>query len=217
MAIARDTATQMTKGSGGISSVTFSHTCTGSNLTLLVGFQLVGTVTGVTYNGVSMSLLSDQLDASGIHIYLYGLVGPATGANNVVITRNVTTDTIYYQSVSYTGVSQIGLPDSTNKGTNSLTSLTVSTTTVADKAVVIGLGSSAGAAVVAGAGITFYSAAGAGASNFNMGESSTFPITPAGSYSMTVTGTTSMALCLVSLAPVGAVAASQPQFLLQMI
>lgn len=109
MAIAFDASTQ---GTAGVTSPqTYSHTCTGSDLILYVHIYTVGTgnqVTGVTYNGVSMtSVGSIDLSTFG-RTYLYRLVNPASGANNVVITYSGSQ--VYGVSVatSYTGALQSG-------------------------------------------------------------------------------------------------------------
>jgi hypothetical protein len=104
MAIARD-ATSAGESSGA-NSLTFSHTNTGSNLALFVGVMCRDgdNVTGVTYGGVAMTQLLKRTNTSTY--YIYGLVAPATGANNVVISRSTTTDNLVGISVSYTGVHQ---------------------------------------------------------------------------------------------------------------
>lgn len=113
MAIAFDAATAQTQTSG-TSSQTFSHTCTGSNLILLVGVTVWNTgdiVTGITYNGVAMTRLTRYVPSAAFNpVYLYYLLGPATGANNVVVSLS-TNALIQGISVSYTGVKQTGFPD----------------------------------------------------------------------------------------------------------
>jgi len=131
MAIALDVATGGGNNGGGTSH-TFSHTCTGSNLILFVS---IGTnsssdlITGVTYNGVAMTLVDKQQGTSTNYAYLYYLINPTTGAHNVVISASSST-TIYSDSVSYTGVRQSAQPDSKNKGTETGATFTLSTTVV---------------------------------------------------------------------------------------
>ena len=110
MAVAYDT----TSNSGALATTdtaTWSHTCTGSNLALFVGGgSRAGTpasTTSVTYNGVSMTELFDDIFA-GIftHISCHGLAAPASGANNVVVTLSASNDEVYYGAISATDVNQ---------------------------------------------------------------------------------------------------------------
>lgn len=98
------------------SSATFAHTCTGSDLTLVVGVMIgdsdntIGkTITGVTYNSVAMTSIGVTRGFSntgtGI-VYMFYLGNPATGANNVVVTFNTSLDAgdrVTSISSSYTG------------------------------------------------------------------------------------------------------------------
>lgn len=128
MAIARDASSSAVNASA--SSLTFSHTCTGSNLLLLVGVGANSTDTsGVTYNGVAMTQIATDVTGTAGYASLWGLLAPSTGANNIVVTQTTTT----YMSacaVSYTGVVQSGLPSIT--GTDSATPLSISLTTTVD-------------------------------------------------------------------------------------
>src|SRR3990167_3818009 len=132
MALALDTGTNGGNNGGGTSH-TYSHTCTGSDLILFVG---VGTnsssdlISGVTYNTVAMILVDKQQGTSTNYSYLYYLITPATGAHDVVVSAS-STCTIYSGAVSYTGAKQSGQPDSTNKGTETGATFTLSTTVVA--------------------------------------------------------------------------------------
>lgn len=117
----------------GATSLTYSHTVTGSNPILFVGVftaTTADTVTGVTYNGVAMTRINTRANATS-RAYLYVLPGCATGANNIVVTVSGAI-TIQGISLSYTGASQTGQPDSnaTNQVTSNST-LTTSTTVVA--------------------------------------------------------------------------------------
>lgn len=96
-----------------VTSVTYSHTCSGSNrmLIVLVGSLRHGdTITGVTYAGVSMTLHAKTPYTAGQELYMFYLYAPATGANNVVVSANTATN-IGSASASYTGVKQTGFPD----------------------------------------------------------------------------------------------------------
>ena len=116
----------------GSSSSTFSHTCTGNNLLLLVGLRgdPTDTLTGITYNGVSMTIVNKKQNGDGYWVYLYYILSPATGTNNVVISG---ASSIVAYSISYTGVSQSGFPDASNTyALNATDPKTVSIMTVAN-------------------------------------------------------------------------------------
>ena len=128
----------------GGTSETWSHTCTGDDRLLLVSIcrdddttTAADDVTGVTYNSVAMTQLvklNTSTTEPGV-LYIYGLLAPATGANNIVVSLTGSTGSrAYCTSISYTGVSQSGLPDSTNTLalTSAATSQSISTTTVED-------------------------------------------------------------------------------------
>lgn len=140
MAIAFDTSAN--GGFANASTLTWSHTCTGSNLVLFVHVcgDTVGTdptgvnVTGVTYNTVAMALIAKVVATGDRWIYLFALIAPATGAHNIV-TSGSSAFTAGL-SASYTGVSQSGLPDAfatnTATGVGSGVAFTCTVTTIAD-------------------------------------------------------------------------------------
>jgi hypothetical protein len=131
MAIAFDTSSYGKNTN--TSPITFSHTCTGSNLILFVGVTMrapsgTPTCSGVTYNGVSMTSLG-AVDSSGtIRVYLFYLINPATGANDVSASFSglqADTDCVVGAS-SFSGVTQtdpINVSGSANNsgGTSSIT------------------------------------------------------------------------------------------------
>ena len=91
-------------------SLTFSHTTSGTNRLLMVyTFFDNDTITGVTYNSVSMTKL-DQIDFTTNRIAAWILVDPASGANDIVVSSSSSTP-INAQGVSYTGCAQSGQPD----------------------------------------------------------------------------------------------------------
>ena len=89
MAVAFD-ATANGSGSA-ISSLTFAHTCTGSNLLLVVCVAWADTsvsgasLTSITYNGVALTQYSSNGAGVGTNEVWY-LIAPSTGAHNVVVT-----------------------------------------------------------------------------------------------------------------------------------
>lgn len=115
-------------------SLTYSHTNAGSDRALAVGiyhFNGSGNVSGVTYNGVSMTQLGTVVaDGSGGDVYLYGIANPATGANNIVISESASMQ-IFATSVSYTGVDQsTPFPDVAISSSVAGTTFSISTTNV---------------------------------------------------------------------------------------
>jgi hypothetical protein len=139
MAIAFDAKTNVSNTAG--NTHTFSHTCSGTDRVLYVFGHDTNTVgptivTGVTYNGVSMTKVT-ELDANASFndraITMWRLVAPATGANNVVVTT-VAGNNLRFASSSYTGVDQT-TPENgtdTSTGTSVATISTDITTTEAD-------------------------------------------------------------------------------------
>ncbi len=79
-------------------TLTFAHTTTntGTNLVLVVGVSMnisqrtSTTISGITYNGVALTLAGAQNDSSNaVRTEVWYLVNPATGNHNVVITENI--------------------------------------------------------------------------------------------------------------------------------
>ena len=135
MALAFDATAQGSTLPG--DSITFSHTCTGANRILLVGVATNGdtsdVITGVTYNGVSMTRAATVVGGAGHRVYLYYLIAPATGAHDVVVSASDSAHSLRAISASYTGAAQSGQPDASNTNTaNPGTSITTTVTTVAD-------------------------------------------------------------------------------------
>ncbi|NOS67921.1 MAG: hypothetical protein HOO67_06210 [Candidatus Peribacteraceae bacterium] len=134
MAIALDVSD--TGNVAAASSLTFSHTCTGSNLMLIVGAHAEDATTAdrvvnsVTYAAVGMTKIDEQsVNGTNTSSQWY-LFGPATGANNVVITWAGTVAAGIGVATSLTGVAQQA-PEAfaKNSGTGS-SPITVTVTTV---------------------------------------------------------------------------------------
>lgn len=118
--------------SGSGSSLTFAHTCSGSNRLLVVWvsyYDSFDTPTGVTYNGVAMTAIPSSTAANGDYkIAGYYLINPATGTNNVVISFTGSMFDIGAGSVSFTDAHQttpLGTAV-TATGTSTTPSVTVS-------------------------------------------------------------------------------------------
>ena len=175
-------------------TLTFAHTCTGSNLILWVAVQVfwdstIGSITTATYNGTAMTKYVDKLEGQ-LYTALYYLIAPTTGANNVVVTATVagaaTIDDMFAQASSYTGVDQSTGVDAYGSGGGYGKTATASVTTVADNCEVVdSVMKYAAGAVTKGASQTLLSS---DASNSNGGSSYLTTLkTPAGSVSHTWT------------------------------
>lgn len=186
-------------------SRTQAHTCTGSDLVLIVNVVCTGTnptITGVTYNSVSMTRLGTQIQLdNGYSCSMFYLVGPATGTNNIVASKTPSTGNIFLTAASYTGVSQVSFPDaSTQVDYDNTATATTSVTTVADNCwTVLGAGNE-GSTPTAGTGTTLR----VGQTVMGIYDSNGV-ITPAGSTSLQTTqsGTTDTAHFMLSMAPAG--------------
>ena len=140
-------------------------------------------ITGITYNAVSMTLVNSARAPANRKFGQWFLLGPATGSNNVVVTASIAG--ILACSGSYNNVKQTGQPDASTTDTSSLTtSIETSITTVADNCWAIHTchAATSGQAPTAGAGAFVRSNVLSDADLFD----SNSDITPAGSYSMTV-------------------------------
>lgn len=197
--IAYDNATNSAETTG--TSKTFSHTCTGANLWLGVGdtsyLSANDACTGMTYAGVSMASMQNVASATTRQWY-YGLIAPATGANNVVISFNASTAS-QASAHSYTGCGQTSQPDASGSTfTNLGTTLSKSLTTTADNCWIVGTAQNTAAGMSAHTGTTQRTgAAGFGAFDNNAA------LTPPGSFSLGVdtAGAGTITLCVATIAP----------------
>lgn len=131
MAIAYDSSSaKSTTGWISGSSITWAHTCSGSNRFLVVGVYHSyngDRITGVTYNGVAMTRINTRALASGT-IYLYGLANPDTGTNNIVVSLSASDSYMGAFATSFTGVNQTGQPEVNTTATNTGVTGTISVT-----------------------------------------------------------------------------------------
>lgn len=132
-----------TSGEGAVSgtTLTLSVTVSGTNRVLFVWVAVqensfTNSITGVTYNGTAMTQLEQGVSAeedTGCRGALFGLVNPATGTNNVVVT--FADDTWWAEAVAvvYENVHQIDPWDDTafsggtSTGTTEVQTVTVVT------------------------------------------------------------------------------------------
>ncbi len=122
------------------STYSWSHTCTGSNrfLAVDVGILSAGqTVTGITYNGVALSLVSGAAISTVTslgRVECWGLANPASGSNTIAVTLSGSSNSVG-EAVSYTNVHQTSPTEAgnANQATNvGAADATVAITTVAD-------------------------------------------------------------------------------------
>jgi len=201
MAIAFDA---ISSGSTTATSLTFSHTCTGSDRILFVGMTDdsggSSLITGITYNGVALTKIGGVQTSGDRWSTLWYLIAPATGANNVVVTAS-SSSVLSGHAASYTGAKQTGQPDSNATNTiSSSSSFSLTTTTVADNSWLVGeYRVPTGNTVSAGAGTVMR----AGATSGTGFADSNSVTTPAGSDSLafTISGSWNWGGVVASIAP----------------
>ena len=113
-------------------TLTTTHTCTGSDRYLTAGGSGRGTISAASYNSVSMSSLGTPAFNSPVRAAMYGLLGPASGGNTLSMTFADNTNVL--GGISLTGAgSTSGYNSNTGTGTaTSLTIVSVSTSIVVD-------------------------------------------------------------------------------------
>lgn len=158
MAITFDTSVD-TSYNVSVSSLTFSHTTSGTERLLVVNAGLWTnsgkTVTGVTYNGTAMTLVDNGAADANNNCYMYYLINPDSGTHDVVISASGTCD-LWGASASYNGVNQLAPLGDTNKSNGSGDPLTgtVTTTEANSWIIMVNYGNGGGDGQTAGAGTT---------------------------------------------------------------
>jgi hypothetical protein len=215
MAIAFDAATVTTSTTG--ATHTFSHTCTGTDRFLFVTVEQLNDtttdkVTGVTYGGVAMTRLSkiNVLTYNWV-TYVYYLKNPASGANNVVVSRTYAAGQTYGGACSYTGVNQTTPINANTTGTGINGTMTTSLTSTVDNSWFYIGATNIDASFVASTNSTLRGTATSIGCHFD----SNGPKTPSGSLSMTQTwtGTRNSVSHMAALSPSVASATTNPAFL----
>src|SRR5690349_17054903 len=130
MAITIDANSSANTGNSG-TSLSWSHTCSGSDRFLLVSIGTNGggsDTTGITYGGTTLTQIGVyQEGPTGYRVSLWGLIAPASGTNNIVAAFNEG-HAVECKATSFNGVHQ-STPTGTfvgTEGTTSAVSLTVS-------------------------------------------------------------------------------------------
>jgi hypothetical protein len=205
--IAWDNAADGGNNGGNTPSLTYSYTVgTGANRLLLVnliGDSVTDDISSVTYAGAPMTLLRKIQAPSGNNWqYLYYLLNPASGINNVTVTAG-SQHYLISEAASWYNVAQSAQPDAitTNTALAASTAITTSLTTVAAGSLVVqGLWSYGRLAEGAGATQILVDSAIGGAGIF---VSSGSPVSPPGNVSMTTVsdGTQSTGVIMASFAP----------------
>jgi len=125
MAIARDSNNNHQTWNDPGSPKTVAFTNTAGNL-LYLGLVLRDkgdVLTSVTYAGSGMSVIGKVNYSGTSWAYLLGLVSPATGANNFVITYTGGSSDNFWQAVSYSGASTAGVSNASKTNTGSGTTV----------------------------------------------------------------------------------------------
>lgn len=228
MAIAFDAAAGAKDNSGSVTSLSWTHTTSGSNRLLFVGVSITTnnatTITGVTYNGVSLTQF-DTVTASPVTCAGFYLINPATGANTVQITLSgvlISNQQIGGVSQSYTGCQQSAQPDSHSHNSTSGTNpnpFTVSTTVVGANCWLVGAATEDQGAIAAGSagsGTTYR-----GVVEFNMFGADSNATVGTGSQSLNWGRAgginANVAGIVMSVTPFGAATITNASFLLKMI
>lgn len=113
------------------SNYSWNHTCTGTDLVLVVGVTAEENtnnanlpVTGVTYNGVAMTKANEQNTNGGGSADLasqWYLISPDTGTHSISVTHTGTVSASVGGAVSYTNANQTTQPDVAGVGNKELT------------------------------------------------------------------------------------------------
>lgn len=216
MAVAIENSLAYAYSGSAATTYTRSFTISGSDRYLLVSVVDVAgdTVTGVTYAGVSMTQLAKVAAATTRYTYMYGLANPTTGTNDIVASRSGTISVFGYGAINLSGANQTTSPIDAS-ATNNVTSATptIDLTTVADNSAVIVGAHTPNNPIAASTNLTEV----VGDASFDvsiMARSSTFPKTPAGAQTYTLTcpsGNTG--LIAVSIAPPASTTANSGFFM----
>ena len=211
MAIAFDASAEVYQGSA-TGSQSLSHTCTGTDLVLVVFTRTYDGdgVSGVTYNSVAMTQVGGTQVLGSDRIKAWLLHNPSTGANNIVATISPDRRIEIY-SVSLTGALQASAADATAYATGTGTAASGTVVTVTDNAWAVANTEANGASggTVSGTNCTV-------ANQINDRGAIGYggPKTPAGSFAQTMTwaGSGDWSFFQVAIAPAGA-AGGGPDFL----
>ena len=205
MSITLDSSSQKATSWSSGTSMTWSHTNTaGDYLVVAIENNFPGTdnITGVTYAGVSMSLLATFYDSTAqCRFWIYGLAAPSTGANNIVASFSGSNTLMYGGAETLIGCKQTSQPDASIGGKSGSSPHTESLTTIADNSWLVGI--TAGRTPIGAGTSTTLRQDGTSGTDSGIIDSNGVK-SPAGSYSLSVTTTSggSNGILFVSIAPV---------------
>lgn len=212
-AIAANAGGAWTNAGSSVTSFTYAYTCT--SCATSNGFLAVfsrrdssgATMSGATYNGVAMtqaigSPISGDANDNGYFWYMFG---PASGANNIVLSGS--SANFQTAAASYTGVSQSGLDNHGAEGPTNVNPSTISITTVADNSWILGfMRNGTGTCTPSGTGVFRTSG-----NDNQFIEDNNAPKTPAGSTTLACTWATGsyQYIIAVTIAPAAVSTPSQ--------
>ena len=140
MALAHDADSSSSAIDAGTSyPLTWSHTCTGNDLILVVGLETFPPheYLSPTYNGVALTKIDAQNAGTYCRSELWYLIAPAAGTHDIVVTAGaVQAVTIIGGATSWTGADQSAPLGTAAKATGTTTPATVNVTSVAGEYVV---------------------------------------------------------------------------------
>ena len=204
------------ESSSGVTSFTSAFDATGADYLVVFVADLTGdTTTGVTYNGTSMTQITKVTrspNEGSLHLYAYGLLNPATGTNNIVVSRSGTTATIDLTAYALSGANTttpVNTSGTANGAGSGGTSLSVSLTTTVDGCGILGWWVMDNGSITAGSNLTLDATGGAGnRPAFGSFRATTFPQVSAGSFTGTANGGvgSNRGGILVAIAPAAAAA-----------
>lgn len=121
-----------------VSTLTFSHTCTGTDRFIAVEGRTSGTtaISSATYAGTAMTAHTQGASDSGGNYRLFYLANPASGANDVVITFGDANNFVRGLSTSYTGAHQTTPVANLTNATGNSTTMTWTVASATDNLVV---------------------------------------------------------------------------------
>ena len=125
-------------------SFTWNHTCTGSNLVLVISVIVRDTtlskrtVSTITYNGVALTKVRSDDNGVSFRTEIWYLINPATGSNTVSVTMGSFVLEVWGFATSLTGAKQSSQPDAHNGNFGATNSSSVSVTTIANNSWIIG-------------------------------------------------------------------------------
>lgn len=127
----------------GAGPYTWSHTCSGSNRVLFVKvsyYDSGDSVSGVTYNGVTMTAMPSSLVSNGQYFVVwYYLINPATGSNTVSVSFTGTVFDFGGSAVSVTDADQTTAFGGVATATGTSTTPSVNVSSASDELVIDGL------------------------------------------------------------------------------